>query len=93
MSQISISRTHALSLDQARTTAEALAGELAARYALNHYWQENSLHFQRTGVTGQIDLEPGIIHINVRLGLLMAALKSYLEPEIDRKLNEILDAA
>ena len=93
MSHIVMHRAHALGLDQARAAAQALADQLAERYEMSHYWQENSLHFERSGVSGQIDLEPGVIHINVRLGFLLAALKSRLEPEIDRQLDAMLNSA
>ncbi len=92
MSHILVQRNHPLTLDQARTAAETLAGQLAERYALSHHWQDDSLHFERSGVSGQIDLEPGIIRVNVRLGFLLVSLKSLLEQEIERKLEEMLGA-
>ena len=93
MSHIVIHRDHALTLDQARAAAEALAGQLAERYDISYHWQENSLHFERSGVSGQIDLEPGVIRVNVRLGFLLVSLKSRLEQEIDRQLDEMLGSA
>jgi putative polyhydroxyalkanoate system protein len=93
MSHIVIHRDHALTLDQARETAETLAGQLAERYEISHHWQEDSLHFERSGVSGQIDLEPGVIRISVRLGFLLASLKSRLEQEIHRQLDKRLGPA
>jgi putative polyhydroxyalkanoate system protein len=66
---------------------------LAERYEISHHWQEDSLHFERSGVSGQIDLEPGVIRISVRLGFLLASLKSRLEQEIHRQLDERLGPA
>jgi putative polyhydroxyalkanoate system protein len=93
MSHIVIHRDHELTLDQARETAETLAGQLAERYEISHHWQEDSLHFERSGVSGQIDLEPGVIRISVRLGFLLASLKSRLEQEIHRQLDKRLGPA
>jgi putative polyhydroxyalkanoate system protein len=93
MSHIVIHRDHELTLDQARETAETLAGQLAERYEISHHWQEDSLHFERSGVSGQIDLEPGVIRISVRLGFLLVSLKSRLEQEIHRQLDERLGPA
>jgi putative polyhydroxyalkanoate system protein len=93
MSHIVINRNHALTLDQARAAAEALADQLAERYEISYHWQEDSLHFERSGVSGQIDLEPGVIRMSVRLGFLLASLKSRLEQEIDRQLDERLGPA
>jgi putative polyhydroxyalkanoate system protein len=66
---------------------------LAERYEISHHWQEDSLHFERSGVSGQIDLEPGVIRISVRLGFLLASLKSRLEQEIHRQLDKRLGPA
>ncbi len=93
MPHIVIHRDHELTLEQARAAAEALADRLAERYEISHHWQEDSLHFERSGVSGQIDLEPGVIRVNVRLGFLLASLKSLLEQEIERQLAEMLDSA
>lgn len=88
MSHIVIHRDHSLTLDQAREAAETIASQLADRYDINHHWQDDSLYFERSGVSGQIDLEPDAIRINMRLGFLLAPLKYRLEQEIHRKLNE-----
>lgn len=90
MSHIIIHRDHQLTLEQAHTAAEALVSQLAERYEISHHWQEDSLYFERSGVSGQIDLEPGMIRVSVRLGFLLISLKSRLEQEIDRQLNEML---
>ena len=93
MAHIVIHREHTLTLEQARELAEALVGELAERYEISHHWQEDSLCFERSGVSGQIDLEPGLIRISLRLGFLLVALKSRLEEEIHRQLDERLGSA
>ncbi|MCP5159503.1 MAG: polyhydroxyalkanoic acid system family protein [Gammaproteobacteria bacterium] len=87
MSHITIYRGHPLTPDQAREAAQAIAAQLADRYEINHHWQDDSLYFERLGVNGQIDLEPGAIRISVRLGFLLAPLKYRLEQEIHRELD------
>lgn len=89
MSHIAIHRSHELTLDRARQAAETLAEQLADRYELGYHWQGDSLHFERSGVGGHIDLEPGMIRINARLGFLLAPFKHKLEQEIHRQLDEI----
>lgn len=89
MSHIAIHRSHELTLDRARQAAETLAEQLADRYELGYHWQEDSLYFERSGVGGQIDLEPGMVRISVRLGFLLAPFKYKLEQEIHRQLDEI----
>ena len=89
MSHIVIHRSHELTLDQARQAAETLAGQLAERYEVSYHWQDDALHFERSGVSGQIALEPGSVRINARLGFLLVPLKHRLEQEIHRYLDEM----
>lgn len=89
MSHIVIHRSHHLPLDQARQAAETLAGQLADRYEISYHWQDDTLHFERSGVSGHIDLEPGKLRINARLGFLLVPLKHRLEQEIHRQLDEM----
>lgn len=93
MSHIVIHRSHELTLDQARRAAEFLAEQLADRYEIGYHWQGDSLHFERSGIGGHIDLEPGSVRINARLGFLLAPLKHRLEQEIHRRLDEIFQPA
>ncbi len=92
MSHIAIHRSHELTLDQARRAAETLAEQLAERYEISHHWQGDSLHFERSGVGGHIDLEPGAVRITARLGFLLAPFKYKLEQEIHRQLDEIFQS-
>ena len=92
MSHIVVQREHTLTLDQARQSAETLAGQLAERYEISRHWQDDSLHFERSGVSGQIDLEPGRLRVSVRLGFLLIPLKHRLEQEIQQHLDEMFPA-
>lgn len=89
MSHITIHRAHAFTFDQARQAAETFAAQLAARYEISYHWQNNALHFERSGVSGCIELEPNAVRINVRLGFLLAWRKTWLEQEIHHNLDEI----
>lgn len=89
MSHIVIHRSHELPLDQARRAAETLAEQLAERYEIGYHWQGDSLHFERSGIGGHIDLEPGMVRISARLGFLLAPLKRRLEQEVHHYLDEI----
>ncbi len=93
MSHIIIHRTHLLSSAQARQAAEQMATQLADRFDIQYHWRGDSLHFARSGVSGQIDLEPGQLHIHARLGFLLVPLKPRLEQEIHRYLDQTLVTA
>lgn len=89
MSHIVIERAHDLALDEARQAAEHLVQKLTERFQISYYWEGDSLYFERSGINGQIDLEPGLVRINARLGFLLAAFKYPLEQEIHRTLDGI----
>lgn len=93
MSNIVIHRAHNLGLAQARDLAEKLAGNLAERYQLAYHWQENALHFKRSGVQGQIELAADAIQVKVRLGMFMAMMQPHLEQMIAHHLDAALQAA
>lgn len=89
MSHIVINRSHHLTLDQSRQAAETLAAQLADHYHIHYHWQGDSLHFERSGVSGHIVLEPGQVRISARVGFLLLPLKHRLEQEIHRYLNDV----
>ena len=89
MSHIVINRSHPLTLDQSRRAAETLAAQLADHYDIHCHWQGDALHFERSGVSGHIALEPGTVRISARLGFLLVPLKQRLEQEIHRYLDEM----
>ena len=93
MSHIAIHCAHSLPFDQARQAAETLVTQLAARHEISYHWQDNALHFERSGVSGCIELEPGAVQVNVRLGFLLVWQKTWLEQEIHRQLDEMFQHA
>ena len=83
MSQICITRAHGLSPKKARQAAEAVAAALQSEYGLQYLWEDDdTLTFQRTGISGQLTLERKQVTVNVRLGLLLLPLRASFEREI-----------
>ena len=93
MSEISIRRNHALNAAQARTAAEEMARELNGAFDLAYAWKGNALHFHRPGVEGHLRLGHKAIHIEVRLGFLLAMVKPTIEKHIHDNLDRIFSAA
>lgn len=89
MSHIAIERSHPLTPQQARQAAETFAEHLASQHQIHYRWEGDSLHFQRSGIDGHVELAPSLIRINVRLGWLLISFKHRLEQEIHRHLDEI----
>ena len=93
MSHIFIERSHEQTADEARRAVESLAQELTDRFGISYHWQDDSLYFERAGVKGQIELEPGMVRIDARLGFLLAAFKYQLEQEIHREMDQLFQSA
>lgn len=88
MPSIDICRGHDLGNQRARTIVDDVANEMQQKFATTNHWQDDTLHFSRPGIEGQICIEDGQIHVQARLGLLFGAMKSVIEREIERTLDE-----
>ena len=93
MSHIVVQRSHRLSHAQARAAAEEMAAHLDEKFNLKYYWEEDSLLFRRTGVSGQLDLEESVVSLEVKLGLFLLPMKQHFENEINRYLDELFEQA
>jgi putative polyhydroxyalkanoate system protein len=91
MSQINIRRAHQLSLLEAHAATEQMAKQLDARFELRHHWQGSRLHFERSGVSGHIDVDTSEVRIYARLGFLLSPLKGRFERAIHEHLDELLN--
>lgn len=88
MPSIDICRGHDLSKERARNVVDDVACEMQRKYATRNSWENDTLHFSRPGIEGQIRIEDGQIHVHARLGLLFGAMKSVIEGEIERAIDE-----
>jgi len=88
MSHIDIRRTHALPLKDAKLKVERIAQHIAKRFQVDYGWKGNTLEFTRSGVEGHIAVNAKEVHVSVRLGFLLFAIKSAIEREIDKTIDE-----
>ena len=89
MSRINIYRKHSLNRDKARRAAEKVAEHLNDRFQLHYRWEGDSLHFKHAGLKGYLELKESEVRIRINLGLMMLAMKPFLEQEIHLYMNEI----
>jgi putative polyhydroxyalkanoate system protein len=83
MSEINITRKHKLTAKKARVAAEHVAADLKEEFGLEYSWDEDSvLHFERSGLRGQLRLTRGQVSVHVRLGFLLIPFRTALEREI-----------
>lgn len=88
MSTIEITQDHSLSPAQARTAVEDFATKLGKKFGLDYRWEGDVLHFNRSGVDGQISMTPGQLHVRATLGMFFATMKGRIEQEMRRVLDE-----
>lgn len=87
MADISITQRHALPLEEARKAAQRVADKLAEDFAISSSWNQNTMSFQRAGVSGTLALRPTEAHLEVELGLMMKGFSSMIEEKLTRKMQ------
>jgi putative polyhydroxyalkanoate system protein len=93
LSAISISRTHSLSAAQATRVADTVVAKLEQEYGIRSQWKGDTLHFQRSGVTGTLDLSAkNKVQVEVRLGFLLTPFRDSIARQIEHNLDEHLAA-
>ena len=92
MADISITQRHAMPLDEARRAAQSVADQLAEEFAISSSWEQNTLSFQRDGVSGRLALTPAEVHLEVELGLMMKGFSSMIEEKLTRKMKHAFGA-
>lgn len=89
MADIDIRRSHDLGLKAARKAADQMAEDLAGKFGLSGGWTGNTHHFDRPGVTGSLHLTEKELHLTVKLGFLLKAMRGPLEAAIVRELDSL----
>ena len=88
MSTIDIHAFHTLSHEEALNAADELSIDLAEKFGIDYGWEDEVIHFERPGVNGQILVQESELRIQANLGLLLMMLKTPIEQEIIRYLEE-----
>lgn len=88
MPSIDIKRNHSRPLPEAKKSIERVAEHIAEKFQVSWQWEGNTLHFQRSGVDGHIKVTGKHVHVIVNLGFLLSMLKTPVEREINRYLDE-----
>ena len=88
MASISIAKQHRLTHRTAKDIADRLARDLHERFGLSYTWEGDDVVFERPGLAGRMQVSPTEIRLDVKLSLLLSALK----PTIEREIHTQLDA-
>jgi putative polyhydroxyalkanoate system protein len=88
MPSIDISRPHTQTVAAAKKSVNRVAKHIAEKFDVDSAWQGDTLVFRRSGVDGQITVEPKSVRVTVELGFLLMAIRGNVEREIRRYLDE-----
>ena len=89
MADIDIRRSHGVTVERARATAEGIAADLGKRFGLRGEWRGNTFNFKRSGVSGFLTVGEQDLHLSLSLGLLLKAMRESIERAIVHKLDAV----
>lgn len=84
---IDIHKKHNKHPEEARKIADNLARGLADKFSIDYRWQDDTIHFERFGVDGEISVDEEAVYVKARLGFFL----SYLEPRVEQEIQRYLD--
>lgn len=87
MSTLDLRRPHSLSAAECDAALAELDSFLASELGAQTTQSPGTLIFSGRGFAGEVRIEPGWVHGQVRLGLLARPLKRQLEDQINRYLD------
>lgn len=92
MSDISISRAHNRSHDDARKLAETVCAGMSRAFDMSYKWDGDTINFERSGAKGEMIVGPTDVTIHVKLGLMLRPLKGKIAEELEKNLEKALAA-
>ncbi|HAQ85968.1 MAG TPA: polyhydroxyalkanoic acid system protein [Pseudomonas sp.] len=92
MARIIVERNHSLGRDAARVKAEQLAAKLERDFGVRCEWQGDVLEVRRSGADGRIEVEEDRVRVLLNLGLLMSAMSTSVQAQIERALDKALQS-
>jgi putative polyhydroxyalkanoate system protein len=88
VANISIRRDHGLPHAKAVEAANRIAMQLQKEYGVLSRWQGSTLHFERTGLTGTLELSGSKLELEIHLGFLMSAFRERISEAVEQTLRK-----
>lgn len=97
MADIKLTRDHQLGLAQARKIAFAWAEKAEKQFDMRCAYEEGKtsdvVTFERSGVSGSLNVTGTRFELHAKLGFLLSAFKDRIQGEIEKNLDELLQGA
>lgn len=74
--------------EHVRALTQELGEELKGKFGGNYRWEGDMVHYKYRGVDAKVSFNEATLHVDVKLGLLMAALKGMIESEVNKYLDK-----
>jgi len=93
MADIELTRSHSMDLDEAHTAVEQVARQLETDLGVTYEWDGDTLLFEGSGASGQIEVTPDTIEILIDLSAFLQPMQGRIKEEAGHYLDQYLDEA
>jgi len=90
MAVIKTTRKHSLGAETVRERVEQIAKKLQKDLDADYHWEGSTLKFSRSGASGHIAVGDRDLEVEVKLGMLLSALKGTVEKTLNDELDKQL---
>lgn len=88
MASLHIEHATSFKKDQIRGKLGEVMGKIEEKFSLKGAWRGDEYTFSRSGVDGKAVISDGRVVVDIKLGLMLSALKGVIESEMKTKLRE-----
>jgi putative polyhydroxyalkanoate system protein len=88
LASLHIEHATSLSKAQIREKLGEVMGKIEERFSLKGSWKGDEYAFNRSGVDGKAVISDRLVVVDIKLGLMLGALKGIIESEMHTKLKE-----
>jgi putative polyhydroxyalkanoate system protein len=92
MADVKLTRQHGMSLAQAKKVAQKAADDMAKEYDVESQWDGDTLHFQRSGVKGFLEVDATTMNVEVTLGFLFKPFAAKFRDTMSANFDKLLAA-
>lgn len=90
MSKVLIKQEHNKSDAEVREIISEVEGMLTSKFGLKTRWQGNAVKFQRSGLDGELSMQPGAVLIKMKLGMMLGMYSRKIQTELEKIVAEKL---
>lgn len=95
MATIDITRSHSLSLDDAKKKAEELAKGMADKFGIDWKWEGNTIRFDAPsgaakGTKGEVAVTEKDVRVAIDLPFMLKVMKGTIESKVKEKLDALV---